>query len=104
MSSIRRKGHTTNKRHEKRQSQAKWQRKAKKSSKLKNSKLPLKSTPPNTLKSSSLPLVDIIMFLLSTTRLANSSTNFMHNLSPFGNELIKHNSREERDVMPEIQN
>jgi hypothetical protein len=25
-------------------------------------------------------------------------------LSPFGNELIKHNPREERDVMHEIQN
>jgi hypothetical protein len=35
------------------------------------------------------------MFLLSTTWLAKSSTNFMPILSPFGNELIKHNSREE---------
>jgi hypothetical protein len=35
------------------------------------------------------------MFLLSTTRLAKSSTNFVPILSPFGNELIKHKLREE---------
>jgi hypothetical protein len=44
------------------------------------------------------------MFLLSTTRLAKSSTNFMHNLSPFDNELIKYKPREERNAMHEIQN
>jgi hypothetical protein len=27
----------------------------------------------------------------------------MHNLSPFDNELIKHNSREERDAIHEIE-
>jgi hypothetical protein len=27
--------------------------------------------------------------------ISKSSTNFMHNLSPFGNELIKHEMREE---------
>jgi hypothetical protein len=32
---------------------------------------------------------------LSTTRLAKNSTNSVHILSPFGNELIKHNLREE---------
>jgi hypothetical protein len=42
------------------------------------------------------------MFLLSTTRLAKSSTNFGHFLSPFGNEPIKHNLRKERDAMLEI--
>jgi hypothetical protein len=42
------------------------------------------------------------MFLLSTTRLAKSSTNFVHNLSPFGNELIKHKPREEWDAMHEM--
>jgi hypothetical protein len=42
------------------------------------------------------------MFLLSTTRLAKSSTNFVHILSTFGNELIKHNPREAWDVMHEI--
>jgi hypothetical protein len=36
--------------------------------------------------------------------ISKSSTNFVHNLSPFGNELIKHNSREERDAMDETQN
>jgi hypothetical protein len=44
------------------------------------------------------------MFLLSTTQLAKSSTNFVLILSPFGNELIKHKPREERDAMQEIQN
>jgi hypothetical protein len=31
-----------------------------------------------------------------------SSTNFVHILSPFGNELIKYNLREEQDAMHEI--
>jgi hypothetical protein len=34
--------------------------------------------------------------------ISKSPTNFVHNLSPFGNELIKHNSREERNTMHEI--
>jgi hypothetical protein len=42
------------------------------------------------------------MFLLSTTRLAKSSTNFLHILSPFGNEPIKHNPTEAWDAMHEI--
>jgi hypothetical protein len=43
------------------------------------------------------------MFLLSTTNsLAKSSIKFVHNLSPFGNELIKHKLREEQDAMHEI--
>jgi hypothetical protein len=33
---------------------------------------------------------------------SKSSTNFVHNLSPFDNELIKQNSREEWDAMHEI--
>jgi hypothetical protein len=44
------------------------------------------------------------MFLLSTTRLAKSSTNFVPILSPFGNELIKHKPRRERGAMHENQN
>jgi hypothetical protein len=44
------------------------------------------------------------MFLLSTTLLGKSSTNFVPIFSPFGNELIKHKPREERDAMHEIQN
>jgi hypothetical protein len=42
------------------------------------------------------------MFLLSTTRLAKSLTNFVSILSPFDNELLKHKLREERDAMHEI--
>jgi hypothetical protein len=44
------------------------------------------------------------MFLLSTTQLAKSSTNFVPILSPFDNELIKHKLREEQDAMHENQN
>jgi hypothetical protein len=42
------------------------------------------------------------MFLLSTTLLAKSSTNFVPILSPFGNEFIKLKPREERDAMHEM--
>jgi hypothetical protein len=42
------------------------------------------------------------MFLLSTARLARVNHNFVHILSPFGNELIKHNPREAREAMHEI--
>jgi hypothetical protein len=42
------------------------------------------------------------MFLLSTTRLEKSSTHLVHNPSPFGNELIKHNPREECDAIHEM--
>jgi hypothetical protein len=34
--------------------------------------------------------------------ISKSSTNFVHNLSLFGNELIKHNSREELDAIHEM--
>jgi hypothetical protein len=44
------------------------------------------------------------MFLLSSTRLAKSSTNFVTILSPFDNELIKYKPREEQNAMQEIQN
>jgi hypothetical protein len=43
------------------------------------------------------------MFLLSTTRLGKCSTNFVHILSPFDNELIKHKPREEQCAMYENQ-
>jgi hypothetical protein len=33
---------------------------------------------------------------------SKSSTNFVHNLSPFGNELVKDKLREEWDAMHEI--
>jgi hypothetical protein len=49
---------------------------------------------PNTRNACSPPYVEFIMFLLSITRLPKSSTNFVHILSPFGNELIKHYLRE----------
>jgi hypothetical protein len=65
-------------------------------------KAPPEITPLNTLNASSLAQIDIIMFLLSTTWLAKSSTNFVHNLSPFDNELIKHNPREAQDAIREI--
>jgi hypothetical protein len=43
------------------------------------------------------------MFLLSSTLLAKSSTNFVYILSPFDNELNKHKPKEERDAMHENQ-
>jgi hypothetical protein len=99
--------------HEKRQSQAKCQRRANKSS---NSRQVLKirtkaqnqyspwNQLPLTLSMQALPLrYSFIMFLLSTTMLAKSSTNFVHIFSPFGNELIKHKPREEWDDMHENQ-
>jgi hypothetical protein len=63
-----------------------------------------KLTLPLTLSMQALHLsLSFIMFLLSTTRLAKSSTNFVPILSPFGNELIKLKPREERDVIHENQ-
>jgi hypothetical protein len=61
-----------------------------------------KQTPPEQTQCKHSPLKNIITFLLSTTGLAKSSTNFVHILSPFGNELIKHNPREAGDAMHEI--
>jgi hypothetical protein len=42
------------------------------------------------------------MFLLSNTRLAKGSTNFVHIRSLFGNELMKLNLREAWDAMLDI--
>jgi hypothetical protein len=79
-------------------------KRAKKLSKSKNSTLRLKSTPPNTLNAWS-PAYIVIYHVSSLNHLiSKSSINFVHNLSPFGNELIKHKLREERDAMHEIQN
>jgi hypothetical protein len=79
-------------------SQQKEQRKAQ------NHKTRRETTPPNMLNASSPLYIGIIMFLLSSTRLAKCSTNFVPILSSFGNELIKCKSREERDAMHKIQN
>jgi hypothetical protein len=83
--------HKTNKKYEKRQTMEKSKEKLK----LKNSKLPLKSTPPNTFNAISPLYIDIIMFLLSTIRLAESSTNFVSILSIFDNKLIRYKPRKE---------
>jgi hypothetical protein len=120
MSSRGRKTVKASKRHEKRQSQVKWQGRDRKSleeqEKLKikakaqnqhkssKSTLPLKSTPPSTLNASFPLRQSFIIFLLSITRLAKSYTNFVPILSPFGNELIKHKLREEQGAMHENQN
>jgi hypothetical protein len=81
--------------------QAKWQRRAKKSLKSqKLIKLPLKQT---LNASSPLPLLDRHYLVFSLNHpISKSSINFVYILSPFGNELIKHNSREARDAMHEI--
>jgi hypothetical protein len=75
----------------------KWQEKRqtkKKANKNSNSKLPLIQTSPNTLSASSPPYVEFIMFLLSTIQLAGVLPTLC-TYSPFGNELIQHNPREE---------
>jgi hypothetical protein len=66
----------------------------KKANKNSNSKLPLIQTSPNTLSASSPPYVEFIMFLLSTIQLAGVLPTLC-TYSPFGNELIQHNPREE---------
>jgi hypothetical protein len=80
--------------------QAKWQRRAKKSSKTqkahKTQKLSL------TLSMQALPLGRYYHVSSLNHPISKNSTNFVHNLSPFDNELIKHKSREERDAIHEI--
>jgi hypothetical protein len=87
-SSRRWKGHKTNKLHEK------WQTKerAKKSSKSNSPILSMQAL-----------LLKIDMYHVSSLNhpISKSSTKFVHILSPFGNELIKHRLREE-DTMHEI--
>jgi hypothetical protein len=85
----------TNKRHEKRQT------KKKSKEKLKIRRL---NTTPNTLNASSPPYIVIYYVSSLNHPISKSSTNFVCNLSSFGNELIKHEPREERDAMHEIQN
>jgi hypothetical protein len=61
------------------------------------------NTPPNFLNASSPPWVEFIMFpqISFNHRLAKEFYHFVHILSPFGNELIKHKLREV-DAMHEI--
>jgi hypothetical protein len=64
----------------------------------------MKSTPCNTLNASSPPYI-VIYYVSSFNHPINKSyTNFVSIFSPFGNELIKHKLREERDAMHENQN
>jgi hypothetical protein len=75
-------------------------RRSKKSSNAKSSQN--SKTPPNTLKYNLSPL-DRYYHVSSLNHLiSKSSINFVHNLSPFGNEFIKHKLRKEQDVMHEI--
>jgi hypothetical protein len=62
----------------------------------------LKQTPPKPSQCKLSPL-DRHYHISSLNHLVSkSSTNFVHNLSPFGNELIKHKPREEWDAMYHI--
>jgi hypothetical protein len=74
--------------------QAKWQTRAKKSSKTQAHKTPPVQTPPNTLNARSPPLGRHYHVSSLNHPISKSSINFVHNLSPFGNEFIKHNPRE----------
>jgi hypothetical protein len=78
-------------------------RKAQNQSKSSKSTIPLKSTPPNSLNASSPPLIAIYHVSSLIHPISKSSINFVPILSPFGNELIKHKPREERDAMHENQ-
>jgi hypothetical protein len=74
--------------------------------KLKSSKTqtPPESTPRNTLNETSPPYINFYHVSSLNHLISKSSTNFVPMLSPFGNKLIKHNLKEERDAMYEIQN
>jgi hypothetical protein len=73
--------------------QAKWQRRAKKSSK---SQRPTK-LPPEQTQCKLSPLGRHYHVSSLNLPVTMSSTNFIHIFSPFDNELIKHNLREARD-------
>jgi hypothetical protein len=89
------------KNHKANERQEKWQIKEK-SKKSSNSKTHHKSNSPyhSQCKLSSLGKHYYVYSL--NHPISKSSTNFVNNLSPFDNELIKHNLREERDAMYEI--
>jgi flagellum-specific peptidoglycan hydrolase FlgJ len=96
-SSRRRKNRKANKRHEKRQTKEKSKEKLK----IKKLKTSPETTPPNSLNGSPPPYRHYHVSSLNYP-ISKSSTNFVHNLFPFGNELIKHNLRKEWDAMHEI--
>jgi hypothetical protein len=77
-------------------------RKAQKHKKLTKLKTPPESTPHNTLNAISPPYIDIYHVFSLNHPISKSLTIFVPILSHFGNELIKHKMREERDAMQEI--
>jgi hypothetical protein len=88
MSSRRRRSRKTNKWHKK------WQNQRKGKEKLKI-KLSRKQPPPLPSQCKLSPLDRHYHVSSLNHPVSKSSTNFVHNLSPFGNELIKHKSKEE---------
>jgi hypothetical protein len=68
------------------------QRKGKKKSRT---KLPPETKLPLTLSMQALPLGRFYHISSLNHSVSKSSINFVHILSPFGNELIKHNLKEE---------
>jgi hypothetical protein len=74
------------------------------SKKSSNSKSSPELTLPNTLNARSPTYIDIYHVSSVNHLISKSSINFVPILSPFGNELIKHKPREERDAKHEIQN
>jgi hypothetical protein len=80
-------------------SQAKWQRRAKKISKSQKTH----KTPLETDSQCKLSPLDRHYHVSSLNYpISQSSINFVHILSSFGNELIKHNPREASDAMHDI--
>jgi hypothetical protein len=72
------------------------------SKKISNSKTPPKSNSPQHSQCKLSPLGRYYHASSLNHLISKSAINFVHNLSPFDNELIKQKSREEGDVMHEI--
>jgi hypothetical protein len=98
-SSRRRKTHKTSKWHEKRQAKQNGKEELKKSQNHKKlTKLPLETDSQCKLS----PLDRHYHVSSLNYPISQSSINFVHILSSFGNELIKHNPREASDAMHDI--
>jgi hypothetical protein len=79
--------------------QAKWHEELRKSQNHKNSQ----NSPWNRLSMQALPRRYALSYFFSQPpNYQEFNHNFVHNFSPFGNELIKQNPREARDAMHEI--
>jgi hypothetical protein len=88
-SSRRRKNYKASKRHEKRQTKQNGKEELRKAQNHKTHKIP-----PEQTQCKLSPLGRHYHVSSLNNLISKSSTNFVRNLSPFGNELVKHNLRE----------